>query len=417
MGKYEPNLILSGHRIVLAAGSKFLHRKFKKNPNPNDVILVEAVEHKHLNYFITLLYEGIIDIPEPDLDCFQATLRALDVVLDAKLEERTSDNNIGDITREELVSSSSLVHTSPKTNYTPSKSSRSSSIEQDETTIEIPNLKNEVVSKSKTATPEKQTQDSNPALTATETGSDVKPDTKVFQSNDGDGDFMSRISKGGKRLFIEEFPQASSPASNGTDLRPPSPKSNASSSSVPKKARVIETPRLPAIKRSEIGKPVRAQMGLFWIEQNNPALKTKDELSQMNCNVNFKELLITDDRSKAYFGFENEKCAKNYVDNAIVTNPDKFNHPRVVLSLPLQQLRPPSPIERKVRIEGVPKDWPGVPSILRMFKKNKMIVPLKDISFDATKRHALLTLYDQQSVDRTLMIVHGLDCGMYASMM
>ena len=69
--KYEPNLILSGHRIILAAGSKFLHRKFKKNPNPNDVILVEAVEHKHLNYFITLLYEGIVDIPEPDLDCFQ----------------------------------------------------------------------------------------------------------------------------------------------------------------------------------------------------------------------------------------------------------------------------------------------------------------------------------------------------------
>ena len=55
--------------------------------------------------------------------------------------------------------------------------------------------------------------------------------------------------------------------------------------------------------------------------------------------------------------------------------------------------------------------------ILRMFKKNKMIVPLKDIFFDATKRQALITLYDQQSVDRTLMIVHGLGCGMSASMM
>ena len=51
----------------------------------------------------------------------------------------------------------------------------------------------------------------NPAPTATETGSDVKPDTKGFHNNDGDGDFMSRITKGGKRLFIEEFPQASSP--------------------------------------------------------------------------------------------------------------------------------------------------------------------------------------------------------------
>ena len=96
-----------------------------------------------------------------------------------------------------------------QTNYTPSKSSRSSSIEQDETTIEIPRLKNEGVSNRKTQTPDKQTQDSNPAATATETGSDVKPDTKVFHSNEVDGDFMSRISKGGKRLFIEEFPQAS----------------------------------------------------------------------------------------------------------------------------------------------------------------------------------------------------------------
>ena len=98
-----------------------------------------------------------------------------------------------------------------QTNYTPSKSSRSSSIEQDETTIEVPHLKNEVVSNRKTQTPDNQSRDSNPALTATETGSDVKPDTKVFHSNDVDGDFMSRITKGGKRLFIEEFPQASSP--------------------------------------------------------------------------------------------------------------------------------------------------------------------------------------------------------------
>ena len=129
-----------------------------------------------------------------------------------------------------------------QTNYTPSKSSRSSSIELDETTIEIPHMKNEVVSNRKTQTPDRgvaaggarapaeigrsvnpiQTRGAdyaphitasppNPALTATETGSDVKPDTKVFQTNDADGDFMSRISKGGKRLFIEEFPQASSP--------------------------------------------------------------------------------------------------------------------------------------------------------------------------------------------------------------
>ena len=117
-----------------------------------------------------------------------------------------------------------------QTNYTPSKSSRSSSIEQDETTIEIPHLEGEMVSNRKTHTPDKQMQDSNPALTATETGSDVKPDTKVFHSSGVGGDFMSRVSKGGKRLFIEEFPQASSTAglgssSDGNDRANPSQES------------------------------------------------------------------------------------------------------------------------------------------------------------------------------------------------
>ena len=77
--------------------------------------------------------------------------------------------------------------------------------------MQTPDKQTQEVSKRKTQTPEKQTQDSNFAPTATETESDVKPDTKVFHRNDEDGDFMSQISKGGKRLFIEEFPQASSP--------------------------------------------------------------------------------------------------------------------------------------------------------------------------------------------------------------
>merc|ERR1712212_251401 len=133
--KYEPNLILKGHRVVLASTSKFLHQKFKKNPNPRDVILVEVVEHKHLNYFIHLLYEGEITIPEPDLDGFQATLRALDVCFDSNEGERKVDSSVGDITREEQVSSSSLANYSPKPN-TPSKTSRSSSLEPNESAIE-----------------------------------------------------------------------------------------------------------------------------------------------------------------------------------------------------------------------------------------------------------------------------------------
>ena len=53
-----------------------------------------------------------------------------------------------------------------------------------------------------------------PALSVTE--SDVKPDTKVFHGSGAGGDFMSRVSKGGKWLFIEEYPQAGSSANEGT---------------------------------------------------------------------------------------------------------------------------------------------------------------------------------------------------------
>ena len=72
-------------------------------------------------------------------------------------------------------------------------------------------------------------------------------------------------------------------------------------------------------------------------------------------------------------GFETVKHAKNYVDNSTLSNPDAFTHPKVIANLPLQNLRPPPPpIERKVLIKNVPLDWPGVMSIHRMLKKNKI---------------------------------------------
>ena len=55
--------------------------------------------------------------------------------------------------------------------------------------------------------------DGNPESIETGYGSDVKPDVKNFQ-NDTDADFMSRMTKGSKRLFIEEFPEARSDGNN-----------------------------------------------------------------------------------------------------------------------------------------------------------------------------------------------------------
>lgn len=72
-------------------------------------------------------------------------------------------------------------------------------------------------------------------------------------------------------VLLYQFHYISGPIGTPNTISvPPSNNTN----TVIKKARVIETPKLPAIKRSTLG-PVRAQMGLFWIEQNNPTLKTK----------------------------------------------------------------------------------------------------------------------------------------------
>ena len=62
-------------------------------------------------------------------------------------------------------------------------------------------------------------------------------------------------------------------------------------------------------------------------------MKTKEELITQNSEINFKELVLTDDHSKAYFGFENEKVAKNFVDYAILSNLDKLYHPKVVTDI------------------------------------------------------------------------------------
>jgi hypothetical protein len=88
-----------------------------------------------------------------------------------------------------------------------------SSIEQGETSIAIPQRGNEMDPNGKTHTPGQQMQ---PTLALSATESDVKLDTKVFHCNGVVGDFMPRVSKGGKRLFIEEYPQTCSTADGGS---------------------------------------------------------------------------------------------------------------------------------------------------------------------------------------------------------
>ena len=74
-----PERKLAGHRIVLAAFSKFLHKKFLQDPNPAAVILIENVEDRFLGYFFKMVYEGKVVINREEVEGFKQALRSLNV--------------------------------------------------------------------------------------------------------------------------------------------------------------------------------------------------------------------------------------------------------------------------------------------------------------------------------------------------
>ena len=83
--KHSPENKIAGHRVVLAAFSKFLYKKFIQDPSPAAVILIENVEEKFLNYFLELVYEGQVKIKQCDIEGFKQALRSLNVHGDSEV--------------------------------------------------------------------------------------------------------------------------------------------------------------------------------------------------------------------------------------------------------------------------------------------------------------------------------------------
>merc|ERR1711988_1057176 len=66
--KHSPENKIAGHRVVLAAFSKFLYKKF-------------------INYFLELVYEGQVKIKQSDVEGFKQALRSLNVHGDSELRK------------------------------------------------------------------------------------------------------------------------------------------------------------------------------------------------------------------------------------------------------------------------------------------------------------------------------------------
>ena len=79
----NPEEIFHGHKVILAAFSRFLRKKFIRS-QPGDIILVENVSYKFLGYFFELVYYGKVLMASQDLDNFKAALRSLNVHFDDK---------------------------------------------------------------------------------------------------------------------------------------------------------------------------------------------------------------------------------------------------------------------------------------------------------------------------------------------
>ncbi len=431
--KYEPHKILKGHRVLLSAVSNFLYKKFKGNPNPNDVVLLELVEHTQLTYFLQLLYDGSVTIPQKDLIFFNATLRALNVKLD--LNELDSD--------EEIVEESSFeipnIH-QPPPNMSSSFDKPPPSLRQDHESLKIrisspqkanslhnqeasnlgsrnvlpqanssglfpltkspceavPTMKSQVSSTSEslaaqmsvTATTKqfenaaKKAIRCSPTSTLLETSEqeDHKAilDTKIPVINANPSNFIQQVSRGDSNLLVQDF--------EGPTV---------------KRSRIVEPPK-PVYKRPR-NYPV-GPYGLYWVEAEN-----EEGLKNMG---NFSRKLVWKDESICYLGFESQTDASNFVDNfALISRKKaqpvgKFQLDKLNDEDASEVKADASKTEFKVRIEQINPQW-NRQGFMRMLKKNKVTFASGDIQYFPGNNQAILTLSDREMVDRVLRTVQS----------
>jgi hypothetical protein len=310
--QHEPNLVLRGHRVLLSACSRVLHKKFQREPNPNTVVRVDLVDHKNLNYIFQLIYEGKVSLPQDDADSFKASLRSLNVRLDSTFDRIVydSDDEADDV---QVTKQAEQV-----------------------STISTPEHRN-------------ASNDSDPGESQDQlmpTVVDEKPETKP--AAEPQRPFLQSIISNSSETWIQDF---------STTL--------SGSPSSAKKPRIVPPPMpLPTSQDAQ----VRGTKGLFWVEQKNDEKLSKADLYTNMKRSNVKTIEFGRQNETAYYGFSTSEDAKCYIETKLLVSP-KGSMPLAIEDLPKDL----EPVPTNVLVKNVPSTW-NKSMVLRFFKRNNFKV-------------------------------------------
>lgn len=340
----EPHLVLKGHRLLLAACSKVLHKKFQREPDPNTVIKVDLVDHKNLNYTFQLIYEGRVTVTHAEADSLLATLRALSVHLGGQFDRMVyMDDDLTSTIREDYDPNMSTTVASPV--------SSTSSLEK--------KMLNDI--------------------------SDHKPDVKSLFDAD------KLLSNNPDLVLAEssEKPELKRGAFSGTS----------SSSQLPfKKLKVVPPPR----QTRQTATPQRGPEDLFWIEFKNEEGLVKETLASTFARWKLKKVRV-DNSGFVYLAMETFEMARRCLEQQAITNPGRKMKP--VNQLPIERLLPdnaePSVPENgifQVHLKNFAMSW-NLAMFTRFFRKNKFPVQNDQVKI-VNKGEVIVTLRTEEEVKK-----------------
>ena len=351
--KFEPDKVLQGHRIILAATSKYLQQQFRKNPDTKKVILVGAVEHKHLELFFQLVYEGEIKVPGSEFDCFKATLRALNVRFGEEFDKILVDDG----TPEDFANISASSQSCRMSTENPLEN-------QVNSTFETPPISCDEQPSTSTDTLEFKAFDPR-----------KNSDVPIMRAP---REFREKVTKNSKRLYVEEFPE------------------NRENEEAPSRKKPSFVPLVPLSTRSD-DKIARSQLGLFWIERITSEFQKVEELEIKLKDYKVKKIMLCKSGSSAFIGFETAKDAIDFKNRETLT---KNIECKPLQSLPLDEIfdKDKNEINRKdktILIKNIPCEW-NVMGIGRILRKKK--IHYESLEFNGFQNQATVKILGNDAI-------------------
>jgi len=96
---------IQAHKVILSAGSPFFRNILKRNKHQNPLLYLKGVKYTDLQYVLSFMYQGEVDVAQEDLNTFLATAEDLGVkglsrnkTVDQNTNEENQAGNIFPIT-------------------------------------------------------------------------------------------------------------------------------------------------------------------------------------------------------------------------------------------------------------------------------------------------------------------------------